>query len=64
MNQKKIEWISLNEAEQLVKGFVTRGTLYKYIHLGKLERRGPFHHAHVRKDQLLKVTKLEGIISA
>lgn len=64
MSQKKIEWISLDQAEELVGAYFTRQTLYKYIHLGKLERRGPFHHAHIRKDQLLKVTKLEGIISA
>ncbi len=62
MGAKQIEWISLNEAEALVKGYFTRGTLYKYIHLGKLERKGPFHNAHVRRDQLLKVTKLEGIV--
>lgn len=64
MGEKKIEWISLDEAEKLVAGYFKRGTIYKYISQKKLERRGPFHNAHVRKDQLLKVCKLEGIVDA
>lgn len=64
MGEKKVEWISLDEAERIVKGYFTRATLYQYISKKKLERRGPFHHAHVRKDQLLKVCKLEGIVNA
>jgi len=64
MGEKKYEWISLDEAEILVKGFYARSTLYKFICQKKLDRRGPFHMAHVRKDQLIKVCKLEGLVDA
>ena len=64
MGEKKIEWISLDEATELVKGFYCRQTIYQFIHKKRLERRGPFHKAMIRKDQLLKVCKLEGIIDA
>jgi hypothetical protein len=64
VGEKKLEWISLDQAEEIVKGFFTRATLYQYIHKKKLERRGPFKKAMIRKDQLLKVCKLEGIIDA
>lgn len=64
MGEKKIEWITLDQAEKIVAGFYKRSTLYRFISQGKLERRGPFHHAHVRKDQLLKVCKLDGLIDA
>jgi hypothetical protein len=64
MGEKKIEWISLDQAEEIVKGFFKRKTLYKYISQKKLDRKGPFKKAMVRKDQLLKVCKLEGIIDA
>lgn len=64
MGEKKIEWITLDEAEKIVGDFFKRSTLYKYIAQGKLDRKGPYHHAHIRKDQLLKVCKLEGIIDA
>lgn len=64
MGEKKIEWISLDEAEKLVQGFFTRATIYQYIYRKKLERRGPFHKAMIRKDQLLKVCKLNGIVDA
>lgn len=64
MGEKKIEWISLDKAEEIVKGFYSRSSLYRFIHLKKLDRKGPFHCAHVRKDQLIKVCKLEGIVDA
>lgn len=64
MGEKKLEWISLDQAEIIVKGFYSRTSLYRFISKGRLERRGPFHKAMVRKDQLLKVCKLEGIIDA
>lgn len=64
MGEKKIEWINLDQAEKLVEGFVTRATIYKYIWQKRLERRGPYHHAMIRKDQLLKVCRLDGVIDA
>jgi hypothetical protein len=64
MGEKKVEWISLDEAEILVKGYYARSTLYKFISKKRLDRRGPYHRTFVRKDQLLKVCKLEGLIDA
>lgn len=61
---KKIEWITLDQAEKIVAGFYTRKTLYAWIHQKRLARKGPFHCAFIRKDQLLKVGKLEGLIDA
>ena len=55
MSAKKYEWINLDMAEEIVKGFYSRSTLYKMIHKGKLERKGPPGTAMIRKDQLLKV---------
>jgi hypothetical protein len=62
MGEKKLEWISLDEACALVKGYYSRASLYRFISQKRLERKGPFHHAFIRRDQLLKVTKLEGLI--
>lgn len=64
MGEKKIEWIDLDTAEKLISPYFQRSSIYRFIHQKRLDRRGPFHHAFVRKDQLLKVTKLEGIIDA
>lgn len=64
MGEKKIEWIDLNEAERLVSPYFKRATIYQYISKGRIERKGPFHHAFVRKDQLLKAFKLDGIVNA
>lgn len=64
MGEKKLEWITLDEAEALVKGYYSRASIYRFISQKRLERRGPHHKAHVRKDQLLKVCKLNGIIDA
>lgn len=64
MGEKKVEWITLDQAEELVHGFYSRASLYRFICHGKLERKGPFHKAFIRKDQLLKVCKLEGLIDA
>ncbi len=64
MGEKKLEWISLEQASELVKGFYSKSSLYRFISHGRLERKGPFHRAMIRKDQLLKVCKLEGIIDA
>lgn len=64
MSDKKIEWITLDQACEIVKGYYSRQTLYAFISKKRLERRGPFHKAHIRKDQLLKVCKLEGLVDA
>lgn len=64
---KKIDtyqWITLDEAEEIVKGFYSRQSIYRMISMKRLDRRGPFHCAFIRKDQLLKVTKLEGLVDA
>lgn len=58
------EWVTVKEAERILAGYYGKQTVYRWIHQGRLKRRGPFHCAFVRKDELLKVAKLEGIISA